>query len=142
MSTTGVKVVLDTNIFITIFSRKSPARWIFEKIMKGEFELCISTEILLEYEEIVAEKLSPTIAANLLDLVLTTKSISQTNVYFSWGLIQSDPEDNKFVDCYISSGAYCIVTNDKHFKELKEEDFPYVKVLSLEEFEAEFKMPG
>ena len=138
MSITGIRVVLDTNIFITIFGRKSPTRWIFDKIISGEFELCVSTEILLEYEEIIAKKLSPTVAANFLELVLTTKSISHTNVYFSWNLIQEDPDDNKFVDCYVSSGAYCIATNDKHFKELNETDFPYIKVLSVEEFESEF----
>ena len=139
MSITGAKVVLDTNIFITIFGRKSPTRWIFDKILSGELELCVSTEILLEYEEIITRLISPTVAANLLELVLTTKSIRYTNVHFSWGLIEEDPDDNKFIDCCVSSGAYCIVTNDKHFRGINESDFPYVKVQTLKEFESEFK---
>lgn len=138
MSTTGVKVVLDTNIFITIFGRKSPRRWIFDKILNKEFELCISNDIILEYEEIITEKLSATIAANLLELVLTTDSIKLANIYYSWNLIKADPDDNKFIDCYVTSGAYCIVTNDKHFNEVKDIDFPYINVLSIDDFEREF----
>ncbi len=56
MNTIGAKVVIDTNVFITILGRQSPNRWIFDKIHKGEFQLCVSHEILLEYEEILSQK--------------------------------------------------------------------------------------
>lgn len=46
----------------------------------------------------------------------------------------TDPDDNKFVDCAICGGAELIVSNDKHFDVLKAIDFPYVKVMRLQEF--------
>jgi predicted nucleic acid-binding protein len=64
MSTTGVKLVLDTNILIAIIGRKSPYRWIFDEIIDGGLILCVSNEIILEYKEILQkrrEKLLPVI---------------------------------------------------------------------------------
>jgi predicted nucleic acid-binding protein len=49
-------------------------------------------------------------------------------------LISVDYDDNKFVDCAISAGAKCIVSNDKHFKILKEIDFPKLEVITDDEF--------
>ncbi len=40
--TTTEKVVIDTNVFITIFKKDSVNRWMFEKILKGEWLLCLN----------------------------------------------------------------------------------------------------
>lgn len=138
MSITGEKVVIDTNIFITILGKKSPNRWIFEKIKKGEIELCVSSEILWEYEEILTEKTSQTVARNVIDFLLISPYVHFIDIYFNWQLVEKDPDDNKFIDCTISSGAYCLVSNDHHFNEVKKIDFPKITILNLEEFKAEF----
>ena len=49
-------------------------------------------------------------------------------------LITSDPDDNTFVDCAIVAGATYIVSNDRHFEELKNYDFPKVDVRKLSDF--------
>ena len=49
-------------------------------------------------------------------------------------LIQSDEDDNKFVDCAFTAGASCIVSNDAHFKILNEINFPKIFVLKIKEF--------
>lgn len=54
--------------------------------------------------------------------------------YFKWNLIKQDKDDNKFVDCALAGGADFIVTNDKHFDELNEIDFPKIKIISADEF--------
>ena len=41
---------------------------------------------------------------------------------------------NKFVDCAVFANADFIVSDDKHFKELENIDFPRVLVVRLEEF--------
>ncbi len=56
MNTITPRIVLDTNILITIIGKKSPFRWIFDHIISGKLILCISNEILLEYQEILAIK--------------------------------------------------------------------------------------
>ena len=43
-------------------------------------------------------------------------------------LIQSDSDDNKFVDCCITANAQYIVSNDRHFDILKHIEFPHVNV--------------
>ena len=139
MSITGERVVIDTNIFITIIGKKSPNRWIFEKIIKGEIELCVSSEILWEYEEVLTGKTSQNVARNVIDFLLISPYVHFIDIYFNWQLIENDPDDNKFIDCTISSGAYCLVSNDQHFNEAKKIDFPKITILNLEEFKAEFK---
>ncbi|MEM6319582.1 MAG: PIN domain-containing protein [Bacteroidota bacterium] len=49
-------------------------------------------------------------------------------------LIEKDVDDNKFVDCAISGNADYLVTDDKHFKILKQGDFPAVKVIRTKDF--------
>jgi putative PIN family toxin of toxin-antitoxin system len=139
MSITEAKVVIDTNIFITILGRKSPNRWIFDKIINSELQLCVSSEILFEYEEILIQKTSKDVARNVIDFLLISPNVHLIEIFYYWNLIEADTDDNKFIDCAISSNAYCLVSNDKHFKVLKDIDFPKINILRLEEFESEFK---
>jgi putative PIN family toxin of toxin-antitoxin system len=139
MNTTEVKVVIDTNIFITILGRKSPNRWIFDKIINCELHLCVSSEILFEYEEILTQKTNIDIARNVIDFLLISPNVHLIDIFYYWNLIEADPDDNKFIDCAISSNAYCLVSNDRHFNILKDIDFPKINILRLEEFELEFK---
>jgi putative PIN family toxin of toxin-antitoxin system len=138
MNITGAKVVLDTNILITIIGKRSPNRWIFKKIRKGEIKLCISSEILWEYEEILTKKTNHIVARNVIDFLLISPHVHFTDIYFNWQLIEEDPDDNKFIDCTISSGAYCLVSNDHHFNDVKRIDFPKITILNPEEFRAAF----
>ena len=66
-------------------------------------------------------------------------TISRPNVirkdhHYTFALIEADKDDNKFVDCAIAANAKCIVTEDKHFRVLKNIPFPKVEVLGIEEF--------
>lgn len=54
--------------------------------------------------------------------------------HYTFALIEADKDDNKFVDCAIAANAKCIVTEDKHFRVLKNIPFPKVEVLGREEF--------
>jgi len=139
MSTTGVKIVLDTNILIAIIGKKSPHRWIFDKIIKGGFHLCVSSDVLWECEEILTQKAGSTATRNIIDFLLISPYVHSVDIFYFWQLIEADPDDNKFIDCTVSADAYCLVTNDKHFNVVKEIDFPKIKISSLKEFEKEFK---
>ena len=54
--------------------------------------------------------------------------------HYTFALIEADKDDNKFVDCAIAANAKCIVTEDKHFRVLKNIPFPKVEILGIEEF--------
>ena len=54
--------------------------------------------------------------------------------YFRMRLLGADADDNKFSDCAFAANAHYIVSDDKHFNELKSIDFPKIEVLKLNEF--------
>jgi predicted nucleic acid-binding protein len=65
--------------------------------------------------------------------------VEKTEIFFRWHLIKADPDDNKFVDCAISARVTFLVSNDKHFNELKEVEFPPVEVIDADGFMEELK---
>lgn len=134
-----MRIVLDTNILLISLSKKSKYRPIFDSLLEGNFELAISNEILSEYTEIIQRKTNVIIAKNVIELLLSLNNIVKTEVYFRWNLITADFDDNKFVDCAISSNAKLLVSNDKHFKELKNIDFPRIEVSNAEDFLKQIK---
>lgn len=134
-----MKIVLDTNILLAIIGRRSPYRWLFDCLIDGRIALCVSDEILLEYQEVIGRKANSEIAQNVVNFIDTHPSTVRTAIYFQFGLIAADPDDNKFVDCAISANADCLVSNDAHFRVLKDIQFPRVHVMSLDEFAASFR---
>lgn len=63
-------IVLDTNCLLMSLNHRSPYFKIWQDFKAGKFTLCVSTEILMEYEEIIASKTSPEIAANVITAIL------------------------------------------------------------------------
>ena len=57
------------------------------------------------------------------------------SAYYHFSLIEQDKDDNKFVDCAIVSMADYIVSEDAHFRVLKDIPFPMVRVIGLKEFQ-------
>ena len=127
-------VVIDTNCLLQIISRKSPYRPIWDAFIDGRFDLCVSNEILDEYIEIISQKMTPEIAENVADLLLKSKNVELIYPQFRWGLITADPDDNKFVDCAFAAGADYLVSEDSHFKVLRQTPFPQLNLVTLDEF--------
>ena len=134
-----MKVVIDTNVLLMSIPKISKYRPIFDGLLKGKFNLAISESILQEYIEIIGRKTTGQIAQNLGDLLVTLNNVEKTEIFFRWHLIKADPDDNKFVDCAISARVTFLVSNDKHFNELKEIEFPPVEVIDADGFMEELK---
>jgi len=116
---------------------KSPYHKIWTAILCGEISLCVNTEILIEYEEIIAQKTSKDIAHNVVEAIARLHTTQFQETYIHFGLIEQDVDDNKFVDCAVAADAEYIVTNDNHFNVLKEINWPKVVVLTIQEFAAQ-----
>jgi len=129
-----MKIVLDTNCLLPAIWEDSQHYWIWEAFENGGFTLCCSTDILKEYEELLAKFYDVEISESVMNTIANADNFSPTTPHFKWNLISVDPDDNKFVDCALNGGADYIVTNDKHFNVLKDIDFPYVKVVNSDEF--------
>jgi uncharacterized protein len=131
--------VLDTNVLVASVSRKSPHYWIWQALLEEEITLCVTTDILNEYQEILGEFYSPAFALYILELIDQMPNVKFIKNYYFWNLITNDPDDNKFVDCAISCNASCIVSEDRHFRVLKKIPFPKVIVYKINEFETVIK---
>ena len=101
------KVVIDTNIWISVLSSRSSFHHILHDFRKKRYTLAISSEIVLEYEETIKEKYgnSSEVAEFFLRLLSILPNVHFTHPTFRWQLISVDPDDNKFVDTAIASGA-------------------------------------
>lgn len=131
------QVVLDTNCLLMSLPKTSPYRIVWNHFLAGTYVLCVSNEILEEYQEVLAIKTTPSIASNVISTILNCPNIRLITPYYRFGLISSDADDNKFVDCAITSGADYIVTNDAHFDVLEHIPFPKVSTLPIKDFSEE-----
>lgn len=131
-----MRIVLDTNCLLASLSKRGAYFNVWRGLQEGKYTLCVSNEILEEYEEIIAQKTTPVIASNVVQTLLNAPSVELIDAFFRFELIQNDPDDNKFVDCAIAGNATYVVSNDSHFDILKEIDFPKLILKSLQEFSA------
>ncbi|WP_262250376.1 putative toxin-antitoxin system toxin component, PIN family [Parapedobacter soli] len=129
-----LKVVLDTNAMLRSISRRSEYAIVIDKLYDGAFELWVTNDILLEYEEKITDIFSKEIAELLLGAFELLPNLKKTDVHYQLQLITHDVDDNKFSDCAFASNAHYLVTNDKHFNVLKSIDFPAINTITLEDF--------
>ena len=129
-----MKVVIDTNALLVTIRKSSIHRPIWDALRAEKFELAVTTDILLEYSEILTQQINAPIAERVMTLIEQLPTLKRTQIFFKWNLIKADPDDNKFVDAAISARVRYVVTNDKHFNILKEINFPRVDIISLDEF--------
>lgn len=95
--------------------RKSPYHQILLDFLAGKYLLCVSNEVVLEYEEILTRKIGSLVANNIINAILASSNTVFINPQKRYQLIKSDSDDNKFVDCAISANAKYIVTQDHHY---------------------------
>lgn len=132
-----LKVVMDTNVFVSGVFFSGPPYQILQAWQSGEFELAVSQEILDEYRrvgEILAEERPGIDLKPILNFV-----IEHAKVYLPVELkeaICEDPDDDKFFACALASGSQVIVSGDKHL--LKASGYQGIEVLKPREFVDKF----
>ena len=128
-----LRVVMDTNVFVSGVFFSGPPYQILQAWQEGEFELIVSREILDEYRrvgEILAEEHPGVDLKTLLNFVL-----EHAKVYKSVVLkepICEDPDDDKFIACALAGGSKVIISGDKHL--LKISGYQGVEVLNPRAF--------
>jgi predicted nucleic acid-binding protein len=85
------------------------------------------------------KKTGEIVAGNMIDFFTAHPFVKMFEPFYKFQLITQDKDDNKFVDCAIAANASCIVTNDKHFNEVKQHKLPTATVLNIIEFEKKFR---
>ena len=129
-----MKIVLDTNILLQSLARKSKTRPIWDAFLNKHYTLIVTPSILLEYEEIIANRTSVEVSSNVVSLFYEAANVAFIHIYYEWKVITDDPDDNKFFDAAVAGNADYLVTNDNHFKQAQKIDFPRVNIVNAEEF--------
>ena len=115
-------VLIDTNVVLTMFKRGHPCRPIYDAWLAGKLLWAVSTEVLLEYQEVLARMNFPGYAELVLRTIETVgeqqQSLLRISPTFHFHLITGDPDDDKFADCAIPAEADFIITDDGHFAPL------------------------
>jgi putative PIN family toxin of toxin-antitoxin system len=116
-----MRVVLDTNVFISSFIGTEYPRKIIELWKEGEITLCLSREILAEYVEVLGrlslsgerevEEILQLFARNY-HSIFTAKTPNLK-------IVESDPDDNKFFECAVTLKAQTIISGDKAVLKIK-----------------------
>ncbi len=128
-----LRVVMDTNVFVSGVFFSGPPYQILEAWQAGEFELIVSGEILDEYRrvgEILAEEHPGVDLKPVLNFVL-----EHAKVYKSVVLkepICEDQDDDKFIACALAGGSKIIISGDKHL--LKISEYQGIEVLKPRAF--------
>ena len=128
-----LKVVMDTNVFVSGVFFSGPPYQVLNAWQSGEFELVVSQEILDEYRRVgeILAKERPKIDLNpILNFV-----IEHARVYKSAKLkepICEDPDDDKFFACALAGGSKIIISGDKHL--LKVSGYEGIEVLKPRDF--------
>lgn len=128
-----MKIVLDTNVLLVSISQRSRLHWVFDALLKGHYTLCVTTDILDEYAEIIEDHMGIFAADNTLGVLENLPNVAYITTYFKYPFL-NDPDDNKFVECAIAANAQFLVTHDRDFNLLKDIPFPKVEVINTDVF--------
>ncbi len=125
----AVKVVVDTNVFVSgIFFSGPPAK-ILTAWHSGHIKLAITEEIIEEYRRVLeslALKLNPVDTGSILEAVLIEAELVPT--YFLKEPVCEDPDDDKFLACAVASKSKYIISGDKHL--LKIGNFSNISIVT------------
>lgn len=128
-----MKVVVDTNVFISGVFFSGPPHQILNARRDGKIQLVISQEILEEYwkvGEVIAEQFPSIDLKPIFDLITIEAELYQTQDLPE--PVCSDPDDDKFLACDIASGSRIIISGDKHL--LKVSGYQGIEILKPHEF--------
>lgn len=129
------KIVLDTNVLLISISSRSKAHWLFQRLRKDDFTLCVTTDILAEYAEVIERHMGAETAEATLRLLENLPNLLLITTYYRFRLLP-DPDDDKFADCAVAANADFIVSHDRDFDLLKKVDFPKILVIDTRQLEA------
>ena len=127
-----MRIVIDTNVVASgiVFGGK-PQR-LLGLAIKNDVELCVSSQILAEYDEIIA-RLSAKYpnrpkAITLKDLTGSASLVSPAQTVS----VCRDKDDNKFIECALAGKCLYIVSGDADLLDLK--SYADVEIVTVAEF--------
>jgi putative PIN family toxin of toxin-antitoxin system len=128
-----MKIVIDTNIFVSSFFWEGHPQKVFERVINGLDELLITDEIIKEITSVMSSNKFTVDSGEVEDYVKIiekySKKVITKNVPES---ISRDKDDDKILQCGITGNADFIVTGDKDLLVLKE--YQKIKILKPKDY--------
>ena len=128
-----MKIVLDTNVFISGVFFSGPPYQILKAWREGRISLLISDEIFEEYQrvgELLSNNFPKVDLGPFLELLaITTELVVPKRLQKP---VCEDPDDDKFFACALAGKSKIIISGDKHL--LKVSEYKGIKVLRPRKF--------
>ena len=109
-----MKVVVDTNVFVSSFFGGNP-RKVIDLWSEGRIALCLSTPVVEEYAEVLS-RMGLTGEGGLADLLALFArgyhclfAARTPNLQ----IVTDDPDDDKFIECAVALNATVVVSGDR-----------------------------
>ena len=128
-----MKVVLDTNIFISGIFWKGASNKVIFNWKEGKFTLVTSLEAVSEIIKVLKDfkiRLSDEMIKEWVDLIVRNSIIVEPKERIK--IVKDDPKDDLFIETAIAGNADYIISQDNHLLKLKE--FRGIKIITPEEF--------
>ena len=132
-----MKVVLDTNIFISGIFGKGASNKIILNWREGKFTLVTSLEAISEIIKVLKDfkiKLSDDMIKEWIDLIIRNSIIVEPIEKIT--IVKDDPKDNIFIETAVAGNVDYIISQDSHLLKLNE--FRGIKIITPEEFNKMF----
>ena len=110
-----MKVVLDTNVFISGVFFSGPPYQILKAWRDGKLQLALSEKIFegyLRVAEVLSEQFPQIQLGPILELLMVEAEF--TSAFELPKPVCEDPDDDKFIECAIAGKAEAIVSGDKY----------------------------
>ena len=114
-----MRVVFDTNIFVSAVISKGKEAELLIAAHNGDFKLVTSLEILKEFKDVISRPkfgFSREQIDEILLHIIEVAEIIEPNIKLY--IVKEDPEDNKILECAVFAKADYIVSGDKHLLNL------------------------
>ena len=128
-----MRVVLDTNIYISAILFGGNCEEIIRLAQQGAFEIVISRDIISEIEDVLKDKFKWS-RRQISDTISFIKAIvTIVNPQLTIDAVKNDPSDNKVIECAVASEAAYIVTGDrKHLLSIRK--YKGIRIIDAAEF--------
>lgn len=127
--------MFDTNVLISGYLWKGPARRALDKVRSGEWILLVSKDTIEELIRVFAYNkfgLKPDEIAPIIDDLTRISQFVEART--SIQVINDDPTDNIFLSLAVDSRADVIVSGDHHLLDVKE--FKGISIITVRDFVA------
>ena len=128
-----IKVVIDTNIFVSSFYGGKP-RKIIDLWKKGQLIIGLSNAIIEEYIFVLKRfgQKDETNFKSLINLFKTTYNSLYIANPPHLNIKIDDEDDKKFIECAVALDFNYIISGDKHLLKIK--NYHNIRILSADEF--------